>query len=63
LGIDAAGQSGGVVEGAICYSGDLSSPNETKYTIDYYMSLASELVKSGIHILCIKVSENRRLHT
>eukprot|EP00111_Clytia_hemisphaerica_P011981 TCONS_00035219-protein len=54
LGIDAAGEAGGVVEGAICYTGDLCSPNETKYTIDYYMEIASELVKSGIHILCIK---------
>jgi len=54
LGIDAAGQAGGVVEGAICYSGDLSNPQETKYTIDYYMDLVAELVKGGIHFLCIK---------
>lgn len=54
MGMDAAGEAGGVVEGTICYSGDLSDPNETKYTIEYYMGLAAQLVKGGVHILCIK---------
>ena len=55
LGMEAAGASGGVVEAAISYSGDVSDPTRTKYTLDYYMNLAEELVKAGTHILCIKV--------
>jgi len=54
LGIDAAGRAGGIVEGALSYAGDVSDPNETKYSLDYYMALADELVKSGIHVLTIK---------
>ena len=57
LGIEAAGASGGVVEAAISYSGDVSNPKKTKYTMDYYMKLADELVKAGTHILCIKVTK------
>ncbi|XP_063957669.1 pyruvate carboxylase, mitochondrial-like isoform X2 [Lytechinus pictus] len=54
LGMEAAGASGGVVEAAISYSGDVSDPSRTKYTLDYYTDLATELVKAGTHILCIK---------
>ena len=55
IGIDAAGEAGGVVEAAICYTGDVSDPKRSKYNIDYYMDLASELTKAGAHVLCIKV--------
>ena len=55
LGMEAAGAAGGVVEAAISYSGDVADQGRTKYTIDYYMDLASELVKAGTHVLCIKV--------
>ena len=44
------------MEAAISYSGDVADPAKTKYTIDYYMDLASELVRAGTHVLCIKVS-------
>lgn len=54
LGIEAAGKAGGVVEAAISYTGDVSNPMKTKYNIDYYMNLASELARSGAHVLCIK---------
>ncbi|XP_071961975.1 pyruvate carboxylase, mitochondrial-like [Antedon mediterranea] len=54
LGMEAAGQSGGVVQAAISYSGDVSDPMKSKYTLDYYMDLATELVAMGTHILCIK---------
>lgn len=53
--MEAAGAAGGVVEAAISYSGNVADPNKTKYTIEYYMELARELVKGGTHILCIKV--------
>lgn len=55
LGMEAAGQAGGVVEAAISYTGDVADPTRTKYTLDYYVNLAEELVKAGTHILCIKV--------
>uniref|UniRef100_A0A8C5WCJ8 Pyruvate carboxylase n=1 Tax=Leptobrachium leishanense TaxID=445787 RepID=A0A8C5WCJ8_9ANUR len=54
LGMEAAGQAGGVVEAAISYTGDVADPSRTKYTLDYYINLAEELVKAGTHILCIK---------
>lgn len=47
--------TGGVVEAAISYSGDISDPSKTKYTLDYYLNLADELVRAGTHVLCIKV--------
>ncbi|XP_030076137.1 pyruvate carboxylase, mitochondrial isoform X1 [Microcaecilia unicolor] len=54
LGMEAAGQAGGVVEAAISYTGDVADPTRTKYSLDYYIHLAEELVKAGTHILCIK---------
>ncbi|XP_069985704.1 pyruvate carboxylase, mitochondrial isoform X3 [Penaeus vannamei] len=54
LGVDAVGKAGGVVEAAISYSGDISDPSKTKYTLDYYLNLADELVRAGTHVLCIK---------
>ena len=54
LGIDAVGEAGGIVEAAICYSGDIADPSKTKYTLEYYMDFAQKLVKSGIHVLCVK---------
>jgi pyruvate carboxylase len=54
LGIDAVGEAGGVIEAAICYSGDVSSPERQKYSLQYYLDRAGELVDHGIHILAIK---------
>ena len=46
---------GGVVEAAISYTGDVSNPEKTKYSLQYNLNLADELVKAGTHILGIKV--------
>uniref|UniRef100_A0A669CS68 Pyruvate carboxylase n=1 Tax=Oreochromis niloticus TaxID=8128 RepID=A0A669CS68_ORENI len=54
LGMEAAGAAGGVVEAAISYTGDVSDPMRQKYTLEYYVKLADELVKAGTHILSIK---------
>jgi pyruvate carboxylase len=43
-----------VAEVALCYSGDLLSPGEDLYTLDYYLNLADEIVAAGAHILAIK---------
>ena len=52
--VEEALKTGKIVEGAICYTGDISNPNETKYTLDYYMKKAKELESMGVHILTIK---------
>lgn len=49
---------GGVIEAAISYTGDIADPTRTKYDLQYYIDLASELVRAGTHILCIKVRVN-----
>ncbi|MFI0452494.1 pyruvate carboxylase [Actinomadura sp. 6N118] len=52
--IDAVLQTHALVEGTLCYTGDLSDPGEKLYTLDYYLRLAEELVETGVHVLCIK---------
>ena len=52
--VEEALKTGKIVEGAICYTGDISNPNETKYTLDYYMKKAKEIEAMGCHILTIK---------
>uniref|UniRef100_A0A915JNV0 Uncharacterized protein n=1 Tax=Romanomermis culicivorax TaxID=13658 RepID=A0A915JNV0_ROMCU len=55
VGMEAAGKAGGVVEAAISYTGDVSDPSKTQYNLEYYEKLATELVKAGTHVLCIKI--------
>jgi pyruvate carboxylase len=43
-----------VAEVALCYTGDLSSPDERIYTLDYYLALAERIVEAGAHVLAIK---------
>ncbi|WP_235735659.1 pyruvate carboxylase [Nocardioides alcanivorans] len=43
-----------VAEVALCYTGDLSSPGEHLYTLDYYLRLAERIVDAGAHVLAIK---------
>jgi pyruvate carboxylase len=43
-----------VAEVALCYTGDLSAPDETLYTLDYYLRLAERIVQAGAHVLAIK---------
>ncbi|WP_328527191.1 pyruvate carboxylase [Nocardioides sp. NBC_00368] len=53
--IDAVRSTGtAVAEVALCYTGDLSSPDEKLYTLDYYLRLAEEIVSAGAHVLAIK---------
>ncbi|KAK9894024.1 pyruvate carboxylase [Cystobasidium minutum MCA 4210] len=54
IGIDAAKKAGGVVEAVMCYTGDIADPTKTKYTLQYYLDFAEQLVECGIHILAIK---------
>jgi pyruvate carboxylase len=43
-----------ICEAAICYSGDITNPNRTKYSLKYYIQMAKQLEKMGAHILAIK---------
>jgi pyruvate carboxylase len=44
----------GLAEAALCYTANLTDPDETLYTLDYYLKLADELVGAGAHVLAIK---------
>ncbi|MGH3584060.1 MAG: pyruvate carboxylase, partial [Mycobacterium sp.] len=53
--IDAVrGTDSAVAEVAMSYTGDLSDPAETLYTLDYYLRLAEQIVEAGAHVLAIK---------
>ena len=53
--IDAVRETGTTLaEVAMSYTGDLSNPNETIYTLDYYLKLAEQIVDAGAHVLAIK---------
>ncbi|MFM2412424.1 MAG: pyruvate carboxylase [Actinomycetota bacterium] len=53
--IDAVLETGAAVaEVALCYTGDLLNPAEDIYTLDYYLHMADDIVKTGAHILAIK---------
>ncbi|MGB6162742.1 MAG: pyruvate carboxylase [Pseudonocardiaceae bacterium] len=53
--IDAVCETGrAVAEVALCYTADLSDPEEKLYTLDYYLRLAEQIVAAGAHVLAIK---------
>ncbi len=53
--IDAVLETGtAVAEVALCYTGNLMSPGEKLYTLDYYLDLAERIVDTGAHVLAIK---------
>ena len=52
--MDAVLESGKLCEAAICYTGDLTNPDKSKYDLDYYVRMARELEAAGAHIIGIK---------
>ncbi len=52
--IDAVRDAGKLVEGAICYTGDILDPDRAKYSLGYYVALTREVEKAGCHILGLK---------
>ncbi|MFT5631361.1 MAG: pyruvate carboxylase [Gammaproteobacteria bacterium] len=52
--MDAVGKSGKVIEGTICYTGDLLDPDRSKYDLKYYVGMAKELEAAGAHVLGLK---------
>ncbi len=43
-----------LAEACICYSGDVTDPNNHKFTLDYYLDLAKHLEDAGAHMIAIK---------
>jgi pyruvate carboxylase len=54
LSLDAVFEAGGVCEGAICYTGDILDKTRPKYSLKYYVGLAKQLERLGVHFLSIK---------
>src|SRR6266404_2077287 len=52
--LDAVLETGAVCEGAICYTGDILDKSRPKYSLKYYIALAKQLEKIGVHFLAIK---------
>src|SRR4029077_12299228 len=52
--LDAVLETGGVCEAAICYTGDILDHSRPKYSLKYYVALAKQLEKLGVHFLAIK---------
>ena len=43
-----------LAEACLCYSGDITDPTKTKFTLQYYLDLARRLEDAGAHIIAIK---------
>lgn len=54
LGVEAVGAAGGIIEAAVCYTGDVSDRSRGPYNLDYYLDVSRQLVEMGTHILAIK---------
>jgi len=51
---DSVLKHGGVLEGSMCYTGDILDPKRDKYPLKYYVELGKEIERMGAHILNIK---------
>ena len=52
--MDAVLDSGKILEASICYTGNLTSLETSKYDLKYYLDMARSLKKSGTHIIGLK---------
>ncbi|HMO70784.1 MAG TPA: pyruvate carboxylase, partial [Paracoccaceae bacterium] len=52
--MDAVLETGKVLEGAVCYTGDILDPDRAKFDLKYYVARAQELKAAGAHILGLK---------
>ena len=52
--MDAVLESGKILEGTICYTGDILDPNRAKYDLNYYITMGRALRDAGAHILGLK---------
>lgn len=54
ISIDEALKQNKIVEGCICYTGDIMDKSRKKYNLDYYVKMAKELESLGCHMIGIK---------
>jgi pyruvate carboxylase len=52
--MDAVLEANKVLEGTVCYTGDILDPNRAKYDLKYYVKMAKELEAAGAHVLGLK---------
>ncbi|CAM8656195.1 PycA Pyruvate carboxylase [Paracoccaceae bacterium] len=52
--MDAVLDANKVLEGTVCYTGDILDPNRAKYDLKYYVARAQELKAAGAHVLGLK---------
>ncbi|MCL3882308.1 pyruvate carboxylase [Marivita sp. GX14005] len=52
--MDAVLDTGKMLEGTICYTGDLNDPARSKYDLKYYVQMGKDLRDAGSHILGLK---------
>jgi len=52
--MDAVLDSGKILEGTICYTGDILDANRAKYDLKYYVEMGRQLKDAGSHILGLK---------
>ncbi|MCB9273305.1 MAG: pyruvate carboxylase [Lewinellaceae bacterium] len=43
-----------IAEACLCYTGDITDPGRTKFTLQYYLDMARRLEDEGAHIIAIK---------
>ncbi|MBL4615412.1 MAG: pyruvate carboxylase [Magnetovibrio sp.] len=52
--MDAVLETDRLLEGTICYTGNMLDPKRPKYDLDYYIDMARQLKDAGCHIIAIK---------
>ncbi len=52
--MDAVLETDKILEGTVCYTGDILNPDRAKYDLKYYVAMAQELKAAGAHILGLK---------
>jgi pyruvate carboxylase len=52
--MDAVLDTNKILEGTVCYTGDIDDPDRSKYDLKYYVDMAQELKGAGAHILGLK---------
>ncbi len=52
--MDAVLETGRVLEGTVCYTGDVLDPDRAKYDLKYYVAMGKELRDAGAHVLGLK---------
>jgi pyruvate carboxylase len=52
--MEAVLDTGKILEGTICYTGNILDPDRAKYDLKYYVKMAKELEAAGAHVLGLK---------